>query len=184
MVCVCGALSTPLAGRLLPSSVSVLSNTVAAGMRTVVLSRPALLPGGDHANFSMTQLQLPFISAVGSTAALSYHKAKTAATLALWPSAGQRSLCLCAMPAAAYGKAAGTIKYLPTGEQFGFTNFCQPEPRESVLAQRNPTCDYSHTCTARIHFPPRITALVIQLHSLSLRFHIPRNDHPLPAAQV
>ena len=50
-------------------------------------------------------------------------------------------MCLCAMPAAAYGKAAGTIKYLPTGEQFGFTNFCQPEPRESVLANHNPTCD-------------------------------------------
>ena len=32
-------------------------------------------------------------------------------------------------------------KYLPTGEQFGFRSSCQPEPRESILAGRNPTCD-------------------------------------------
>jgi hypothetical protein len=82
----------------------------------------------------------PFINAVGSSVDLSYHKGKTASTLALWPSAGQ-PVCLCAQPAAPFGSAVGTIKYSPTGEEFGFTNFCQPEPRESVLQQKNPTCD-------------------------------------------
>ena len=31
--------------------------------------------------------------------------------------------------------------YVPSGEQFGFYNDCAPEPRESILAARNPTCD-------------------------------------------
>ena len=42
---------------------------------------------------------------------------------------------------AAFGHAKGNIKYLPTGEEFGFINGCSPEPRESVLADRNPMCD-------------------------------------------
>ena len=52
-----------------------------------------------------------------------------------------QSVCLCEQPAAAFGSAQGTIKYLPTGEQFGFSNDCEPEPIESILAQRNPSCD-------------------------------------------
>jgi len=127
-------------GTLLKSTVTVVSNTVSAGKRTIVVTRPASIPGTDHANFSTMALQVPFISAVGSSVALAYHKDKTASTLAMWPSAGQ-PVCLCSMPAAPFGSAAGTIKYLPTGEQFGFTNYCMPEPRESVLAQKNPTCD-------------------------------------------
>lgn len=109
-------------GRVLLKTVSVISNTVVAGVRTVVLSRSAEIPGTDYANFSMAALNVPFISAIGSTPALSYHKLKTAAALALWPSAGQ-SVCLCSQPAAPFGSASGTIKYLPTGEEFGFTNF-------------------------------------------------------------
>jgi hypothetical protein len=127
-------------GRLLKSTVKVLSNTVVSGTRTVMLSRSATSHVADYANFTMTELEVPFISAVGSTSDLSYHKTKTASMLAMWPSAGQ-PVCMCAQPAAPFGSATGTIKYLPTGEEFGFTNFCQPEPRESVLAQKNPTCD-------------------------------------------
>merc|ERR1711871_180060 len=44
-------------------------------------------------------------------------------------------------PAAPFGACNGIIRYEPTGEQFGFLNDCQPEPRESILASRNPTCD-------------------------------------------
>ena len=128
------------AGNLLKPTVTVVSNTVAAGVRTVVLTRDAISHSAEYANFTMTDLEVPFINAVGSTSALSYHKEKTAATLSMWPSAGQ-PVCLCSLPAAPFGTATGTIKYLPTGESFGFTNYCQPEPRESVLAQRNPTCD-------------------------------------------
>ena len=83
---------------------------------------------------------MSFISAVGSTPELGYHKTKTAATMAMWPAKGQ-SVCVCSKPAAPFGSAKGSITYLPTGESFGFVNYCAPEPRESVLAQRNPTCD-------------------------------------------
>jgi hypothetical protein len=68
------------------------------------------------------------------------HVNKTAASIALWPTEGQQ-VCMCEQPAAAFGHAKGNIKYKPTGEQFGFINGCSPEPRESVLADRNPTCD-------------------------------------------
>lgn len=127
-------------GRLLNPTIKVVSNNVASGKRTVVLTRSAVEAGADYANFSVHTLDIPFITAVGSTATLSYHKDKTAASLAMWPSAGQAA-CLCEQPAAPFGSAKGTIKYLPTGEEFGFVNYCEPEPRESVLAQRNPTCD-------------------------------------------
>ena len=133
-------LANHASGRTLAPTVTVTSNTVKDDTRTVVLTRPALSHGPDYANFSVSDLEIPFISAIGSTSALSYHKAKTASTLALWPSA-QQPVCLCSHPAAPFGSAVGTIKYLPTGEEFGFVNYCRPEPRESILFQRNPTCD-------------------------------------------
>lgn len=129
------------AGTLLKASVTVTSNTVAAGRRTVVLTRAAKGASKDYASFSMTQLNVPFISAIGAGPALAYHRNKTAANVALWPASADSPVCLCEEPAAPFGAAKGTIKYLPTGEEFGFVNYCEPEPRESVLQQRNPTCD-------------------------------------------
>ena len=130
------------AGTLLAPSVAVVSNVVGSGgLRTVVLSRPAQGATKEHATFTMTDLNVPFISAVGVTSSLSYHKNKTASSLNLWPSGGAADVCLCENPAAPFGSATGTIKYLPTGESFGFTNYCKPEPRESILFDRNLACD-------------------------------------------
>ena len=84
-------------------------------------------------------MTIPVINAIGSGPVLAYHRNKTAASLSLWPR--RQPVCLCEEPAAAFGHAEGTIRYRPTGEEFGFINACQPEPRESVLADRNPTCD-------------------------------------------
>jgi hypothetical protein len=134
-----GSAASP-AGTLLPASVTVVSSSVAAGVRTVVLSRPSRGATKDHATFTLADLEIPVINAVGSSGALSYHARKTAASLALWPAGGQ-PVCLCESPAAPFGAAKGNIKYLPTGEQFGFINACEPEPRESILAGRNPACD-------------------------------------------
>ena len=40
------------------------------------------------------------------------------------------------------GQQEGLIKYLPTGETVGFSaNRCAPQPREDILAMKNPTCD-------------------------------------------
>jgi len=127
------------AGSLLPPVATVVSSSVAAGRRTVVLTRPTLGSSG-HANFSTRDVHIPLITAVGSAPSFSYHRNATAASLQLWPAAGA-PLCLCEEPAAPFGAAEGTLRYLPTGEESGFVNECEPEPRESILEQRNPTCD-------------------------------------------
>lgn len=128
-------------GAPLNASVAVVSNTVVGGVRTVVLTRPRKGMTSQHYSFSTTTLGISFINAVGSSATLSYHKAKTASSIALFPANGQPA-CLCAFPAAAFGQATGTFEYLPTGETIGFkAGRCAPEPREDVLAARNPTCD-------------------------------------------
>merc|ERR1712194_750521 len=114
--------------------------TVLAGKRTVVLTRSSLGATKQHASFTLQDLQVPFINAIGSGSNLSYHINKTASSLSLWPTASEQ-VCLCEQPPAAFGSATGNIKYLPSGEEFGFINACLPEPRESVLFDHNPTCD-------------------------------------------
>jgi len=106
----------------------------------VVLTRPAVGASAQHANFSLQNTLIPIINALGSSAVFTYHKNKTASSISLWPAQG-RGICLCEHPAALFGSAKGNIKYIPTGEEFGFINGCTPEPRESILANRNPTCD-------------------------------------------
>ena len=126
------------AGTQLHASVTVVRSTVARGRRTVVLTRAAKGATADHASFDMTTLQIPFIDAIGTGPELAYHANKTASVISLWP---DQPACLCEQPAAPFGSAKGTIEYLPTGEQFGFTSYCMPEPRESILHDKNPTCD-------------------------------------------
>jgi hypothetical protein len=133
------------AGALLKTSLKLVSSSVANGRRTVVMTRPSAGETKDHASFEMNTLSVPFINAVGTSNELAYHSKKTAATLALWPmEAGKSSpasACVCEQPAAPFGSAEGNLKYLPTGEEYGFVNYCDPMPRESVLFNRNPTCD-------------------------------------------
>ena len=52
------------AGTVLAPTVAVSSNTVVAGKRTVVLSRPSLGASAQHATFSLQDLEVPFISAI------------------------------------------------------------------------------------------------------------------------
>jgi hypothetical protein len=119
----------------------VTENRVDGNVRRLTVTRDARGISSKHANFTLTDTIVPIISAIGSTATLEYHVRKTAATLALWPTNASKPVCLCRSPAAAFGKSKGKIKYIPTGEEFGFIDACQPEPRESVLHDRNPTCD-------------------------------------------
>jgi len=132
-------LSNHAAGSTLAASVHVTSNAVQKGIRTVKLTRPTKGATSQHASFSMQQLEIPFITAVGSSSDFSYHKSKTAASLALFPTSSQ-PVCLCEQPRP-FGSAEGTIRYTPTGEEFGFTSYCEPEPMETILKQKNPTCD-------------------------------------------
>ena len=83
----------PTLGPFLPSQVRVVSSSVAAGKRTVVLSRPSIGRSVQHANFSLQDLRIPFISAIGSSATFMYHRNKTASSISLWPAVGQ-PVCL------------------------------------------------------------------------------------------
>ena len=70
---------------VLNTSVAVLSHTVADGKRTLVMTRPLAGLSLQHHNFDPRKLSLDFISALGATPALGYHKSKTIGTIALWP---------------------------------------------------------------------------------------------------
>lgn len=160
------------AGSLLPPSLKTLSSSVADGVRTVVLSRPLAGASPQHYSFEPLVLSLPFINAVGSGPTFGYHKAKTAATLHLWPGGGAPA-CLCTQPAAPFGRGSGLLKYLPTGETIGFRpDRCSPEPREDLLAQRNPTCDLRT-------YVGGLTACHDGWHLLDAEQTIPWPDQPL-----
>ncbi len=67
-------LADHLAGQLLPPSVTVVSNTVQAGRRTVVLTRPVAGASPLHYTFNPATLLLTFINAIGASPDLSYHQ--------------------------------------------------------------------------------------------------------------
>lgn len=64
-------------GNQLAASVTVVSNTVENGMRTVVLSRALKGATKDHFTFDATALSIPVINAVGNGPQLAYHKVST-----------------------------------------------------------------------------------------------------------
>ena len=67
-----------LAGAALKQSVQVVSSSVQAGERVVVLSRPLSGASSDYYSFSFSSADstIPMISAIGSTVAFGYHKDK------------------------------------------------------------------------------------------------------------
>jgi hypothetical protein len=142
------------AGVVLSTSVTITSNTVSDGKRTVVMTRALKGLSPRHHDFEVQQLSLNFISAVGLSGTFGYHKAKTVSTVALWPQAAKGAnapaACICSVPAAPFGQGTGTIQYLggpakPGGEEIGFPFRCEQYPRETVLRDQNPTCDL-RTC--------------------------------------
>jgi len=118
-------------GAQLPLSVHVLSNTVTAGVRTVVLTRSLQ---GAHFSFSLNQTTLNFIAAVGNTVQLAIHKAAAEATLTLLAVGAPN--CVCAKDPPAFGQGGGKFVY-EDGSSVAFKNLCKGQ----VLTQRNPTCD-------------------------------------------
>lgn len=131
-------LANHAAGSLLPSSVTVLSNKLENGWRTVVISRAAK---GSPYFFSLATETLLLISAVGSTPKFGMHKARTTGTLSLaQPGA---PVCVCRDPTA----NAGTIN----GLRFN-PGVCAPFPKSelltgphegSSLGQRDGICNIS-----------------------------------------
>jgi hypothetical protein len=124
-------LGNHMPGMQLPRSAHVLSNTVTAGNRTVILTRTLQ---GAHFNFSLRQTTLPFIAAVGSGPQLALHKSAAEATLTLL--ATDAPNCVCAKDPPAFGQGGGHFVYAD-GSRVAFKNLCKGQ----VLDQRNPTCD-------------------------------------------
>lgn len=118
-------------GTQLSRSVDVLSNTVTAGNRTVILTRSLQ---GAHFNFSFSQTTIPFIAAVGSGPLFAIHKSAAEATLTML--AMDAPNCVCAKDPPPFGQGGGHFLY-EDGSRVAFKNLCKGQ----VLDQRNPTCD-------------------------------------------
>jgi len=129
--------------RLAPQSLTLISNTVLDGRRTVVVTRPFKGASPHHYTFDATTLgTLNFITAVGHTQLFAYHKAHHAAVVSLLAPTGQPT-CLC---------NTGTTHYLCENggvQCMKFTKNCAapwdgtPTGAGGVLLepQHNPTCN-------------------------------------------
>ena len=145
-------------GTELPTSVKVLSSTVNAGTRTVVLTRPLQGLNKEYYTFDVdaTNGLIPIINAVGSTPAFGYHKNKAPAEVLLVPSSsdtgtkGAAGACICPQKPKPFGLATGLLQYRPVQNQsvdtgMGSVAFaaqkCPVFPATVLNEQRNPTCD-------------------------------------------
>ena len=107
----------------------------------------------NYFDFSLTQTNLPYITAVGSGPAFAYHKSKALSTLRLFA----ETTCVCAAAPPVFGDtASATLTYDATGtvnsknSTIGFGKACMGEcaagdksctKSSSMIEQRNPTCD-------------------------------------------
>jgi len=116
-------------GTVLQSSVTVLSNTVTSGMRTVVLQRNIAGITPDHYSFSPSLATINFINALGATVDLTQHKFRGASIIELFHNDVTPS-CLCA-------DSVATINGIP------YDGDCKAEPLSDLLRDNNPTCQVS-----------------------------------------
>jgi len=127
-------------GKALAQEITVLKNTVSDGVRTVVITRAAMVLNNDYFGFSVTSNGFDFISAIGFGPTFSYHKAHAVDHLKLLPSKKTDAACICAENPKPFGQAKGSLVY-EDGTSVGFTNNCLPSPLGSILDDKNPTCD-------------------------------------------
>jgi hypothetical protein len=138
-------LSNHAAGSILTPTVTVVSNTVNAAVRTVVVSRP--LKGLYSFDFESADATVPFIAAVGSGPAYAYHKERAPSSLTLLPATV--GACVCPQEPKPFGQAQGSLVYHNTGQtgdagdgSVGFrAHKCADFPSTVLLQQKNPTCD-------------------------------------------
>lgn len=121
------------AGKRLALSVKVVSNTVANGLRTVVLTRALKGLTTDHFTFDVTAPSVKYINAIGRGSTFAYHKSRAASTVSL--TAVDAHTCIC---------STGTHGFIhsdmnPNPAPFG-SGRCPPEPHFDLAAKHNPTC--------------------------------------------
>jgi len=117
-------------GHALVSSITVVSSRVVGGLRTVEIARK--VDGQTPSYFSIPRAagQISIIAAVGSTVAISYHRARTASTITLLPL--DTTACVCEPRVDEY------IVYMNrTREKFGYE--CEDEPRGDMLRRGDGT---------------------------------------------
>merc|ERR1712142_280236 len=115
-------------GSVLPSSLTVISNSVKDGVREVVMTRAFAGKTPDHYSFETKTSSIPMISASGLGSTFAYHgpKQRTGGRLSL--SVLDSPTCIC------NGGMKGSIQGIP------FNKNCLPEPAGDLVEQGNPTC--------------------------------------------
>jgi len=131
----CGSEADHCPGDQLNSSVTVISNKVVNGIRTVLLTRQFKGATSKHYTFSLTKdSTMKFISAVGSTPIFAYHHAHAASIMTL--SKNGEPTCIC--------DSGANSKMCNNGGTTGCNEFvknCDPAPFGDLVTQHNPTCN-------------------------------------------
>lgn len=120
------------AGHKLPNSLTVVSNVVKAGVRTVVVTRPLKGKTAEHYTFDMANPLIKFINAVGRGPAFAYHAKRAASTLNL--KVVGANTCICNTG------EKGFIHSDMNPNPQPFHKSCRAEPAGDLLAKKNPTC--------------------------------------------
>jgi len=138
----CGSEAEHCAGDRLASSITLVSNTAAEGVRTVVVTRPFKGLTPKHYTFDESRIgTLPFITAIGTSQVFAYHKAHHAASLTLLASDNQPT-CLCDIGADHYICETGGVHCTRfTKNCLGAWDGKRTHSGADLLTQRNPTCN-------------------------------------------
>ena len=130
----CGSEADHCPGTVLAASLTLLSNTVVKGTRTVVLKRPFQGATADHYSFGIGKdSTIKFISAVGNAQAFAYHKAHGLGLVTLTETGAPTCVC----DAGANGKMCE----LGGKNCDTFVKNCVKDPMGSLDGQHNPTCN-------------------------------------------
>eukprot|EP00040_Diaphanoeca_grandis_P032470 m.196795 g.196795 ORF g.196795 m.196795 type:complete len:870 (+) comp32636_c0_seq1:40-2649(+) len=111
-------------GSVLAASLTVVSNTVSQGVRTVVMTRAVEGATSDHYTFPKVAGDINMITAVGSTPALAYHAKRTGAKMTLIPT--NVTSCVCDPVSSEF------ITYMNSSTE-AFSVNCVDEPRSDML---------------------------------------------------
>lgn len=130
----CGSEAEHCPGDQLAKSVTIVSNTVVGGRRTVVMTRPWVGLTKNHFTFSESTVTINFIAAVGWSQVFVQHKAHASTTVSLTNAPGVAS-CVCDLG------TKGVLADNSGKEQSSFTKNCVAAPAGSLLEQQNPTCN-------------------------------------------
>jgi len=139
----CGTEADHCAGDPLSESLTLVSNSVSDGVRTVVATRPLKGATKDHYTFQPgTVSSLNYISAVGHSQAFGYHQAHDALTLGFANPSGTTCVCdggvtgqLCAT------NGTACTKFTKNCVARSATLGSKGEDSGDLLATRNPTCN-------------------------------------------